>query len=33
MIFISLGNMKVNGIVSTETMVAVTRDDAHRLIE
>ena len=25
-------NMKVNGIVSTETMVAVTREEAHRLI-
>jgi len=26
-------NMKVSDIVSTETMVAVTREQAHRLIE
>ena len=27
------GNMKVGDIVSTETMVAVTREEAHKLIE
>lgn len=27
------GNMKVSDIVSTETMVAVTREEAHKLIE
>ena len=26
-------NMKVNDIVSTETMIAVTREEAHKLIE
>jgi uncharacterized protein with GYD domain len=26
-------NMKVSDIVSTETMVAVTREEAHKLIE
>ncbi len=26
-------NMKVSGIVSTETMVAVTREEAHKLVE
>jgi len=26
-------NMKVGNIVSTETMVAVTRDEAHKLID
>ena len=27
------GNMAVSDIVSTETMVAVTREEAHRLIQ
>ncbi len=26
-------NMRVNGIVSTETMVAIPREEAHKLLE